>query len=407
MATVTHQPPKYGNLVTILSVDGGGIRGIIPGVLLEYLESQLQARRIELDGKDARLADYFDMISGTSTGGLITAMLSAPNKNNRPLYAAHEIVPFYLEHCPKIFPQSGGLFDFILDPIRDLAAGPKYDGKYLHDTVRKILGNTRLHETLTNVIIPTFDIKKLQPVIFSSHQAKTVAPALDAHLSDICIATSAAPTYLPSHYFTNQDKDGKTAEFDLIDGGMAANNPSLAAFSEITKQISKGNPDFGSIKALDCTRFLLITLGTGSNKTEQKYNAKMSAEWGIVSWIYFNGSTPIIDVFSEASADMVNYHNSVLFQAFSSEDNHLRIDDDTLKGDLASVDTATTENLNNLVKVGKALLNKPVTRINLATGLNEPIPNGGTNAVALKRLAKTLSDEKKLRETNAKAAAGK
>nr|GFC74170.1 patatin-like protein 5 [Tanacetum cinerariifolium] len=60
-----------------------------------------------LDGVDARLADYFDVISGTSTGGLITVMLTAPNANNRPLYAAKDIVQFYLDNGPKIFPQVG------------------------------------------------------------------------------------------------------------------------------------------------------------------------------------------------------------------------------------------------------------------------------------------------------------
>ncbi|PON84335.1 Patatin-related protein [Trema orientale] len=403
MATETSstkiQPPKYGKLITVLSIDGGGIRGIIPGVLLEYLESQLQI----LDGKDARLADYFDVISGTSTGGLITSMLASPNSQNRPLFAAKDIVPFYLEHAPKIFPQSSGIFGSIVNSVHD-TTGPKYDGKYLHSLVKQLLGTTRLHEVLTNVVVPTFDIKKLQPTIFSSYRAPA-GKALDVQLADIGIATSAAPTYLPSHYFTNQDKEGKTREFNLIDGGVAANNPSFVAISEVTKQIALKNPGFDSkTRAMDYTRFLVISVGTGSNKNEQKYNAKLSATWGPLSWIYYNGSTPIIDVFSEASVDMVNYHNSVFFHALGSEGNHLRIDDDTLTGDLASVDKATKSNLNNLVEVAKKLLKKPVSRMNLATGLYQPIENAGTNEEELKRFAKLLSDERNLRQLNAKAA---
>ncbi|GAU44313.1 hypothetical protein TSUD_304940 [Trifolium subterraneum] len=187
-------PPTYGNLVTILSIDGGGIRGIIPATILEFLESQLQ----ELDGESARLAYYFDVITGTSTGGLVTAMLTAPNDKQCPLFAAKDIKPFYLEHCPKIFPQ--------------------------YNVVREILGEIRVHETLTNIVIPTFDIKTLRPVIFSSYQIKRT-PCLDARLSDICISTSAAPTYLPSYNFKNQDTKGNIYAFNLIDGGVCANNP--------------------------------------------------------------------------------------------------------------------------------------------------------------------------------------
>ncbi|KAK8941575.1 hypothetical protein KSP40_PGU022472 [Platanthera guangdongensis] len=91
-----------GSLITVLSIDGGGVRGIIPGTILAFLESKLQ----ELDGENARLADYFDVIAGTSTGGLVTAMLTAPDKSNRPIYAAKDINDFYIKHSPKIFPQN-------------------------------------------------------------------------------------------------------------------------------------------------------------------------------------------------------------------------------------------------------------------------------------------------------------
>jgi len=93
-------PPAYGSIVTVLSIDGGGVRGIIPGTILAFLEAKLQ----ELDGPDARVADYFDVVAGTSTGGLVTAMLTAPDKEGRPLFAAKDINDFYLRHSPKIFP---------------------------------------------------------------------------------------------------------------------------------------------------------------------------------------------------------------------------------------------------------------------------------------------------------------
>ncbi|KAJ0800494.1 putative galactolipase [Helianthus annuus] len=134
--------------------------------------------------------------------------------------------------------------------------GPLYDGQCLHDTIRQNLpDNIKLGDTLTNVVIPTFDINRLQPVIFSSYEIKE-KPYMNVKLSDICIATSAAPTYLPPHYFetirekkkiesettgekkieseTIHEKKNIESEtihkkekikFNLIDGGVAANNP--------------------------------------------------------------------------------------------------------------------------------------------------------------------------------------
>ncbi|XP_010525997.1 PREDICTED: patatin-like protein 2 [Tarenaya hassleriana] len=385
------QPPTYGSLITVLSIDGGGIRGIIPATILSFLESELQ----KLDGEEARLADYFDVIAGTSTGGLVTAMLTAPNKQGRPLFAASEIKDFYLEHCPKIFPQEHFPFSAAKNLVKTLT-GPKYDGKYLHKLVMEKLGDTRLNQTLTNVVIPTFDIKCLQPTIFSSYEVKN-NPLKNATLADISISTSAAPTYLPAHYFqTKDEKAGKSREFHLIDGGVAANNPALVAIGEVTKEITRGSADFFPIKPNDYGRFLVLSLGTGTAKGEEKFNAQECARWGMLSWLTHDNSTPLIDTFMQASSDMVDFHLSTVFQALHSDPNYLRIQDDTLTGDASSVDIATKENLDTLVKTGEQLLKKPISKVNLETGSNENAYEM-TNEKALIKLAGILSREKKLR----------
>ncbi|KAI4388606.1 hypothetical protein MLD38_000919 [Melastoma candidum] len=388
--SVPLQPPTYGNLITILSIDGGGIRGIIPGTILAFLESELQ----RIDGEEARLADYFDVISGTSTGGLVTAMLASPGDDGRPIFAAKDIKDFYLENCPKIFPQDKCMLAPVVNMVKALL-GPKYDGKYLHWLVRQKLGDRKLHQTITNVVIPTFDIKTLQPTIFSSYEVKKDAN-IDALMSDICISTSAAPTYLPAHSFDTKDSTGKIREFNLIDGGVAANNPTLVAMGEVTKTIMGGSSDYFPIKPMDYARYLVISLGTGTKKIEEKYTAHDAARWGTLGWLTAGG-TPLIDVFMHASSDMVDFHLSAMFQALHIENNYLRIQDDTLTGELSSVDVATKENLDNLVKAGEALLKKPVTRVNLETGINEPCTKYETNEDALKRFARMLSQERHLR----------
>ncbi|KAK1263313.1 Patatin-3-Kuras 1 [Acorus gramineus] len=305
-------------MVTVLSIDGGGVRGLIPATILSFLESKFQ----ELDGEDARIANYFDVIARTSTGGLVTALITAPNDNNLPLYAAKDITRFYLEHFPKIFPQNrhhtsaGSLIEAI--------KGPKYDGKYLQSLVRDVLGEMRLDQTLTKVVIPTFDIKLLQPTIFTTYEAKTEV-LKNPLLSDVCISTLAAPTYLPAHCFETRNPKGEVRNFNLIGGAIAENNPTLLAMNHITKEITMGNEDFLSIKPIDYGKFLVISLGAGSSKKDGKYNAAMAAKWGVLGWLYRDGNSPIFDVFSEASANMVDIHASTLFHVLQCQTNYLRI----------------------------------------------------------------------------------
>ncbi|RWR84116.1 patatin-like protein 2 [Cinnamomum micranthum f. kanehirae] len=384
-------------LIDCFSQGSGDIVDFHASVLFQALHSEKNYLRIqELDGKDVRIADYFDVIAGTSTGGLVTTMLTAPDANNRPIFAAKDITEFYLENGPKIFPQKSAGFLSSINGLLGAINGPKYDGKYLHSKIQQLLGDLRMKDTLTDILIPTFDIKLLQPTLFSTYEARYNA-SKDAHLSDVCISTSAAPTYLPAHYFETEDSKGNVRSFNLVDGGVAANNPTLLAMSHITKQIHAKNKDFSLIEAVDCRKFLVISLGTGTAKQENKFNAQKASKWGILGWLYNGGATPLIDCFSQGSGDIVDFHASVLFQALHSEKNYLRIQDDTLVGNTSSVDVSTRENLLDLVEIGKKLLQKPVSRVNLDTGVTQEVKGEGTNEDALAHFAKLLSDERRLR----------
>ncbi|KAI3860530.1 hypothetical protein MKW92_047331 [Papaver armeniacum] len=391
-----------GKLVTVLSIDGGGVRGLIPGVVLAFLETELQ----KLDGKEVRLADYFDVIAGTSTGGLITAMITTPDKNNRPLYAAKDIVPFYLEHSPKIFPHknSGGLLGSVIN-LFGTVAGPKYDGKYLHSLLKKLLGDSKMNQTLSSIVIPTFDIKLLQPIIFSTSEANRDV-SKDALLADVCISTSAAPTFFPAHYFETKYSQGNIRSFNLVDGGVAANNPTLLAMNTVTNDLLMKREDLAPVKAADYKKYLILSLGTGNAKNEQKYSASVVSKWGVLGWLYDGGNVPLIDAFTQASGDMVDIHVSTLFNALQSQENYLRVQTDDLVGNTSSVDISTEENMRNLIKIGEAQLKKGLSRVNLDTGMSKEVEGAGTNGDALIRFAKVLSNERRARLAKSESHSG-
>ncbi|XP_024978087.1 patatin-like protein 2 [Cynara cardunculus var. scolymus] len=382
------------SVVTVLSIDGGGVRGIIPATLLSFLESKLQ----EIDGPAARIADYFDVIAGTSTGGLVTTMLVVAGDDNRPIYSAEDIKQFYFHHSPKIFPQISRIkFLNKVASFFGAVVGPKYDGKYLRSVTRQILQNRTLKQTLTDVIIPTFDIKRLQPIIFTTDDAKEFVWK-DALLSDVCISTSAAPTFFPPHYFETSDADGTTHGFDLIDGGVAANNPTQVAITHILKEILIGKHKFSDMESMDGRRMLVLSLGTGIPKREEKYNARTASRWGLLNWVFDNGSSPIIDIYSDASSDMVDIHVSTFFRTLHAEKNYLRIQEDNLLEDTSSVDIATDENMKALEDIGTTLLNEKVSRVDLETGMFQEVEGEGTNSEALTRFANLLSAERRRRQ---------
>ncbi|KAF8650780.1 hypothetical protein HU200_063684 [Digitaria exilis] len=386
--------PQQERVLTVLSIDGGGIHGLVPATILTSLEAFLQGK----DGPDARIADYFDVIAGTSTGGLIAAMLSAPGKDNRPL-----------------------MVQSAWDKLR---GGPKYDGKFLHETINNLLKDTKVADTLSNVILPMFDVKRMQPILFNSLETKREAHK-NAHLAD-------------AHGFKTKGIGGEHHQFELIDGGVAANNPTMAAMSLLTREMlrlrkqllgdgrnvnlvnggavrslktTSDNPTMAAMAAMIAAEeqnphlrmnkqdgqasiyknVLVLSVGTGVTQKAHMYTAEECNRWNLLNWLAKDGFNPLIDFFFDASADMVDIHAEVLFELLGT---------DTLTRDAASVDCSTDKNMKDLIKIGNDLLKAKVARVNINTGEYEPKEGGGTNEAALKELAEKISMERKLRKKN-------
>ncbi|KAL6594286.1 hypothetical protein ACP70R_048479 [Stipagrostis hirtigluma subsp. patula] len=403
-------PPKYGDRITVLSIDGGGIRGLIPSVVLTRLEKKLQ----EIDNDDnARIADYFDVIAGTSTGGLIAAMLVAPNKKSRgqrPKFKAEEITKFYEEKGPEIFSLSRSIWgrvflgwaDYGLRPLlvspdlydimTRLLWGPKYDGEALRRIIEDEMEGITLADTVTTILVPAFDVQNGGVVLFSSWDH----PMSKLRLADICIATTAAPVYFPAHTF----EPHKWGKFNLVDGGVAANDPTLAAIWRIIREVESRtedkkakNPDFHNDiknpKPFNFQKCLVISIGTGY--AHQRYEAAECARWGLIGWLYKRGHTPLLDIFSTAGAYLIHLNVGFLFHLHKCQDNFLRIS--------PMLDGATKENMDKLIKVGEELLRMPVLQVRFEGGLWAPVrkPDEPTNDAELQRFAKMLCEERNLR----------
>ena len=99
----------------------------------------------------------------------------------------------------------------------------------------------------------------------------------------------------------------------------------MLAIGQVIREIEKKDSESKSVLQLEGERILALSLGTGTPKLEERYTAAKASEWGLLSWVFNNGATPIIDIFSDASADVVDFLLSTIFQARNHQRNYLRI----------------------------------------------------------------------------------
>ncbi|MBD2043675.1 CBASS cGAMP-activated phospholipase [Microcoleus sp. FACHB-672] len=327
------------NVVKVLAIDGGGIRGIIPAMVLAEIEARTQKR----------ISEMFDLIAGTSTGGLLALALTKPKKNsNQPQYKATNLVRMYEEEgeiifSPKTFARLRSLTD------------EKYPADGIEAVLEKYFGNTRLSQALTEIIVPSYDIEQRRPHFFKSRKAKNDYER-DFPMRKVARATSAAPTYFEPLKLENHDL---TDYYALIDGGVFANNPAMCAYVEAKDTYP------------DATDFLVVSLGTGELSTRLFYDHVK--DWGLLQW-----AQPILHVVFDGSSDTVDYQLRLLLPALEEGTNRYYRFQTSLIGDVGDhLDDANPKNITGLKRLAQDMINKNDTLLNtLCQQLVSSIPTG-------------------------------
>ncbi len=315
----------------ILSIDGGGIRGILSGQLLVALEKKIQ--RISGD-PSARLADYFDMIAGNSTGGILACLYLFPDKKNtsRPLFSAEEAVNLYLEHGQEIFKDENRQTLMSMGGFTN----DKYPVELFEKLLKKYFKDKKLSELLRPCIIPSYNISSRTTHFFTQHDAR-INPESDFYIRDVARATSAAPTYFEPALITSMSAE----HYPLVDGGVFANNPALCAFVEVLHKFQQE----GS-KKITANDILMVSIGTGSEKRSLSYD--VAKRWGAMGWIF-----PVLDIVMAGATDTVDFQLQQIFESANCADNYIRINP-KLGEAKPEMDNASDQNLQALNEAGIA-----------------------------------------------------
>jgi predicted acylesterase/phospholipase RssA len=263
----------------ILTLDGGGIRGVIPARVLEAL----------VDCLGRPVCEVFDLVAGTSTGGILALGLTKPGADGGPAYSANDMLELYMRDGPAIFPHS---IELEVKTLHGLAHA-RYPAKPLEQLLGERFQETMLSEALTEVVIPSYDLSAPGPFFFKREYAESQEHEWDVPMAKVARATSAAPTYFAPAVLP--PFAGEQREHALVDGGTFANNPAIAAYADALRKADRD------------ARFVVVSIGTG--RPPQKLGsgpipvpAEKARDWGLEQW-----ARPILEVVLDGAAKTVEY----------------------------------------------------------------------------------------------------
>ena len=364
---------------SILSVDGGGIRGIIPCIVLQEIEART--------GKP--IAQLFDLIAGTSTGGMLAAGLTVKDKEGNPAFPASDLLQLYVgDQGKKIFAPPAGIFNGIRSLFRS-----KFSGDNIEQVLKAKFGSARLKDAYTELLITAYNTQEKLPFYFKTSDAREKEEE-NFYYWEVCRATSAAPTYFPpvqvgydgeiERFKMIEGKETKVTEsvkhLSLVDGGVFANNPSLLAYLEareifkdsqlyaelsetfdrVASESGTARSMFAEVESDDLAMpFLVVSIGTG--QTRRPYPYTKARNWGMVSWV-----KPIVDILMQGVSESVHYQMQHLLPPSRDHEalRYLRLNIE-LDPDDSDMDNVKDQNLDRLMEYGRQLVHNNDQQIDL------------------------------------------
>lgn len=267
----------------ILSIDGGGIRGVAPARMLAHLDEALRRA-----GAPA-VADAFDLLVGVSTGALVAGALAAGDRE------PSAIVELYRTQGERIFGRQGflaGLRNFFRQ---------KHSAKPLEALLKEVFADLALGELRRNLLVPFYSMHPGEPRAVFAHGGPAYPPGAGGHdygpllLREVVRASTAAPTYFnPAE--VRVGKASKEVAYLGIDGGLFANNPALCAYVE-------------GRKLFPGEELVVLSLGCGKAKTTYPRNIR---DWGLFDWIAPAHGVPLLKAVMHGQTDTVDHQMRVL-----------------------------------------------------------------------------------------------
>jgi patatin-like phospholipase/acyl hydrolase len=309
-----HGEQPQGRAIRALSIDGGGVRGLVPAMVLAEIEART--------GK--HIAELFDIVAGASAGSVLAVGLAVPGDvPGSPRWGAEEGVEIYKSRLAEVFDRSTWqAVASVGSLLRE-----KYDEKPFEDLLSHYFGERMLSEAVTNVVVPAYDLANQDVLLFDSAAAEADR-AMDMPMRVVVRGATAAPTYFEPAPVGPPIAHGHHL---LVDGGIFANNPGICAFMQAQHRHLGDD-------------VVLVSLGTGA--PERPLNIEEVRSWGLAHW-----ARPLVSLVMDGASRATDLH----LRSLLGPERYFRLDP-SLDGCSHHLDDASRENLDALESAGKSLI---------------------------------------------------